>query len=300
MNNYKTMLFLSLAVILLATSACGPKAETPAPTPETAINTSIAETAQAAVLGTLTQIALSMPSNTPTTAFTETPMLTATFLPSPTSNKAMISVSKETNCRLGPDVVYELVGKLDVGIMAEVFGMDPTRSYYFIQNPAKPGTYCWVWGFYATQVNDFVGIPIYTPAYTPIPLNTTTPVLTSTPTVTGTITTPTAACTFVSQSPANNAKFKPGQLYIDLIWTVKNTSLAAWDKTNVSFKFISGTNLHSVTTSSLPANVDPGENATLLLDLNVPATNGPYTETWALVQNSTTLCSLTLNIVVAP
>jgi hypothetical protein len=227
-------------------------------------------------------------------------MQTGTLIPLPTSNKPMISVSKETNCRLGPDTVYERVGQLDPGIMAEVFALDPTKYYYFIQNPSKPDTYCWIWGFYVTTVNDFVGVPIYTPAYTPIPVKTSTPGLTTTPTVTGTITTPTAACTFVSQLPANNAKFKPEQLYVDLNWTVKNTSLATWDKANVSFKFISGTNLHNVSAYSLPANVDPDTNASLLLDLNVPATSGTYTETWSLIQGSTTLCSLTLSIVVAP
>ncbi len=304
MNTNKTFLFLSLAFILLVFSACGPAPETAAPTQDTAINTSIAETAQAAVLGTLTQIALSKPSDTPTPVFTGTPMQTDTLVPSPTSNKPMISVSKETNCRLGPDTVYERVGQLDPGVMAEVFGLDPSRYYYFIENPGKPGTYCWIWGFYVTTVNDFVGLPIYTPGYTPVPVKTSTPGLTTTATATGTIATNTStttpACTFVSQSPANNAKFLPGALYNDLVWTVKNTSLTTWDTTNVSYKFISGTNLHNVTLVNLPADVAPNTNASLVLDLIVPATSGTYTETWSLVQNSTTLCSLTLSIVVAP
>ena len=303
MNTKKTFLFLSLVFVLLVSSACGPAAETTVPTPETAINTSIAETAQVAVQETLTQIALSKPSDTPTPTFTETPMQTGTLVPLPTSSKPMISVSKETNCRLGPDTVYERVGQLDPGVMAEVFGLDPSRSYYFIQNPSKSGTYCWVWGFYATTVNNFVGLPVYTPAYTPLPVNTSTPGtpgLTTTPTVTGTITTPSSACTFVSQYPANNQKFTPGQLYVDLIWTVKNTSLTTWEKANVSYKFVSGTNLHSVTTSALLADIAPDTNSTLLMDLNLPTTIGKYTETWALVQASTTLCSLTLTIEVVP
>jgi len=309
MNTNKTFQFLFLALILLVISACGSASETAVPTQDTTIIlTSLAETAQAGVLGTLTQIALSNPSDTPVPVFTETPMQTATLVPLPTSNKAMISVSKETNCRLGPDVVYERVGQLDPGVMAEVFALDPTKYYYFIQNPSKPGTYCWIWGFYVTRVNDFVGMPIYTPAYTPIPVNTSTPGLTTTPTVTGTIfptvtgtiTTPSSACTFVSQSPANNAKFKPSQLYVDLIWTVKNSSLTTWDNANVSYKFVSGTNLHSVTISNLPADIAPDTNSSLILDLNVPATSGTYTETWSLVKDSTTLCSITLSIVVAP
>lgn len=300
MNTSRTMFFLPLAIILLGISACGPAPETAVPTQDTAINTTIAETAQAAVLGTLTKIALSNPSDTPMPVFTETPMQTATLSALPTSNKPMISVSKETNCRLGPDTVYERVGQLDPGIMAEVFGLDPSRNYYFIQNPSKPGSYCWVWGFYATTVNNFVGLPVYTPAYTPIPVNTSTPGSTSTATVTGTITTPTGACTFVSQSPANNDKFTPGKPYIDLRWTVKNNSPAIWDNANVTYKFISGTNLHNVAISNLPADIAPGTNSTLILDLIVPATSKTYTETWSLVQDSTTLCSLTLTIVVAP
>lgn len=298
--NTKTFLFPFIAIILLGISACGPAPETAVPTQDTAISTTIFETAQAAVEQTLTQIALSMPSNTPSPVFTATPLQTGTMVPLPTSNRPMISVSKETNCRLGPDTVYERVGQLDPGVMAEVFGLDPTRNYYYIQNPAKAGSYCWVWGYYATTVNDFVGVPIYTPAYTPIPINTSTPGLTTTATVTGTITTPVAACTFVSQSPANNDKFTPGEPYIDLNWVVKNSSLSTWEKANVSYKFISGTNLHSVTTASLAADVAPDANSRLLLDLNVPATSGTYTETWSLVQGSTTLCSLTLTIVVAP
>ena len=299
MNHSKTMLIIPLTIILLAFSACGPAPATVAPSQGPDLNTIIAETAQAAVQGTLTQVALSRPSDTPMPTFTETPIQTVTSVPLPTSNKPMISVSKETNCRLGPDTVYERVGKLDPGIMAEVFGLDPTRNYYFIENTSKPGTYCWVWGFFATQVNSFVGLPIYTPAYTPIPFNTSTPGLTTTATATGTITT-TGACTLVSLSPPNNKQFEPGEEYIDLNWTVKNSSTTAWAKTNVSYKFVSGTNLHKVTIYNLPADIAPGTNSTLLLDLVVPATNGTHTETWALVQGTTTLCSLTFSIVVAP
>ncbi|HBG74141.1 MAG: hypothetical protein A2X25_04145 [Chloroflexi bacterium GWB2_49_20] len=188
MNANKIFLFLTIALILLVISACGPApaTETPVPTQDTAINTSLAETAQAGVFGTLTQLALSIPSDTPTPLFTETPINTSAPLPSATSSKPMISVVMETLCRLGPDMVYDRVGALGVGTMAEVYAMDPSRSYYFIQNPNQPGSYCWVWGFYATPVNNFVGMPIYTPAFTPTIRYTSTPTITRTPT--GTLT----------------------------------------------------------------------------------------------------------------
>lgn len=188
MNTNKTVLFLSIALILLVISACGPApaTETATPTQDTFINTSIAETAQAGVFGTLTQMALSIPSDTPTPLFTETPINTSTPLPSATSSKPMISVVMETLCRLGPGTIYERVGELGINTFAEVFAQDPSGDYYFIQNPNNPGTYCWVWGFYATPVNNFVGMPIYTPAFTPTPRYTSTPTTTQTPT--GTLT----------------------------------------------------------------------------------------------------------------
>jgi hypothetical protein len=295
MNTNKIVLFLSIALILLVTSACSPApaTETATPTQDTFINTSIAETAQAGVFGTLTQMALSIPSDTPTPIFTETPINTSTPLPSATSSKPMISVVMETLCRLGPGTIYERVGELGINTFAEVFAQDPSRDYYFIQNPNNPGTYCWVWGFYATPVNNFVGMPIYTPAFTPTPRYTSTPTLTST-------VTPSGACSLVSQTPANNFKMAPGERDFDLVWTVKNTSLTTWLTTNVDFKFVSGTNMHDLAIYNLPVDTAPNTNVALTLDIRAPAVNGTYTETWELVQGATTLCTMSLTIVVGP
>jgi hypothetical protein len=126
----------------------------------------------------------------------------------------MISVVIETLCRLGPDKVYDRVGELGIGTMAEVYALDPSRNYYFIQNPNRPGTYCWIWGFYATPVNNFVGMPIYTPGYTPTFAISLTPTATRTPT--GTLT-PVPA--FTVSNPA--IRECSGSKYLDV--TVKNT-----------------------------------------------------------------------------
>ncbi|HKZ44924.1 MAG TPA: NBR1-Ig-like domain-containing protein [Anaerolineales bacterium] len=298
MNTKKTILFITLALMLLASSACGSATETADPNQVNAVNTGIAETAQSAVNATLTRIALSNPSDTPTPVFTETTIPTATTVFTATSSKPMISVSKTTNCRLGPDVVYDRVGQLDPGVMVEVFGVDPSKSYYYIENPNNPGTYCWVWGYYATEVNDFTGVPVKLPGPTPTPGKTATPGGSKTPTVTGTITN-VGACTTDSLSPLNNSKFKPGTLYIDFTWVVKNTSQTTWDDANVDFKFMNGTNLHDYSVVNLSGDVLPDAKATLLLDLNIPNSVGKYTETWAVVQGATTFCSVTLTIEVA-
>jgi hypothetical protein len=192
MNTNKTLVFLTVALILLVSSACSPAPATETatvavPTKDPILDTSIAETAQAGVLGTLTQMAVnSIPTETPTPLSTATASQTAIPIFSPTSGKPMISVVVETLCRLGPDKVYDRVGALGINTMAEVYALDPSRQYYFIANPNNPGTYCWVWGFYATPVNSFTGIPVYTPAYTPTAAVSLTPSLT--PTRTGTVT----------------------------------------------------------------------------------------------------------------
>jgi len=185
MNKIKLVPLVAIALILLVSSACGP-APTEAPAPATPtvdvqVNTSIAETAQAGVFGTLTQLAASIPSETPAPLITDTPTGTVTPLPSPTSSKFMISVIMETNCRLGPDKVYDRVGALGINTLVEVFGMNPSREYYFIRNPSHPESFCWVWGFYATPVNSYVGVPIYTPAFTPTLALSLTPTVTKTP-----------------------------------------------------------------------------------------------------------------------
>ena len=167
-------------------------------------------------------------------------------------------------------------------------------------------------GFLCHTVNDLAALPIYTPAHTPILANTSTPSLTTTftptgtlntttPTPTGTLNTPTAtttgACTFVSLAPPNNTEIKTDNLYVDLVWIVKNTGTTTWDRTKVSYMFRkgSGTNLHDVEISNLALDITPGNPSTLLLDIK-PQTVGTHTETWDLVENGKTLCSMTLTV----
>lgn len=220
-------MFLIIAVILALVSACGSRPSTNAtPTTDTA-GTSIVETAQAAVLQTLTQQALENPSETPTLAATFTPFLTDTPIASGTPSVPMISVVMETLCRLGPDKVYDRVGVLGVGIPVQVYALDPSRQYYFIQNPSQAGSYCWVWGFYATPMSSFIGVPVYTPMFTPTPALSPTPSLTRTPT--GTLT-PTP--NFSISNPVKRACSSSD--YIDV--TVTNTGGVVFQSGGISIQ----------------------------------------------------------------
>jgi hypothetical protein len=88
----------------------------------------------------------------------------------------MISVSVPTNCRNGPGRVYDRVGSLLVGKVAEVYGRDPTGNYWYIRNPGAGAQFCWVWGEYATLTGPFQFLPVFTPPPTPTPTMTPTPV----------------------------------------------------------------------------------------------------------------------------
>ena len=294
MYTKKILFILSLALILIVISACGPVSatETEPPTQDPAVITSVAETAQAGVFATLTQIAFHVPSETLTPFATLTPEQTATPLPSITSGKAMISVSNDTLCRMGPGTIYDRVGELGVGQLVEVFGLDPSRDYYLIRNPAHPEGFCWVWGFYATPVNSFAGMPVYTPMHTPTPRYTYTP----------TIAAPGSYCALTYIYPLPNKVFQPGE-DIDGTWTLKNTGASTWLKTDVDLKFIGSVNekFHKPgypELSALTADVPKDGTINIIVDLLAPATSGTYTENWALVKGSITLCFMSFSIVV--
>ena len=102
---------------------------------------------------------------TPTQPFILFPSSTATLeTPIPSgSETATISVSVNTNCRLGPGKAYEIAGTLLVDETAEVLGRDPTGEYWYIPNPDPGEAFCWVWGEYATLTGPYLVVPVYTP-----------------------------------------------------------------------------------------------------------------------------------------
>jgi hypothetical protein len=110
----------------------------------------------------------------------------------------------------------------------------------------------------------------------------------------------TGSCSLVSQTPANNTKYAAGYDF-DTNWVIKNTSTFDWIKTNVDFVYVSGTKMHKYADLvDLPLDVVKSGNITLGLDMLAPATNGTYSETWALVQGSTTICTMAVTIKVGP
>lgn len=113
------------------------------------------------------------PTSRPVTeTFTPEPIFTidttlTPILPTNTLEAIMISVSRPTNCRVGPGTAYEIAGTLLVGEEAFVLGRDPSNQYWYIPNPDPGIEYCWVWGEYATIAGNILIVPVYTPIATP-------------------------------------------------------------------------------------------------------------------------------------
>jgi hypothetical protein len=109
-------------------------------------------------------------------------------------------------------------------------------------------------------------------------------------------------CTLVSQTPADNTTFTRGYDF-DTIWTVKNTSSFDWRTDTVDFMYVSGTKMHKPAygdIKDLKVNVAKNGTIALIVDMLAPTTPGTYSETWALKNGSTTICTMFVTIRVAP
>src|SRR5215207_9665958 len=175
----KTNPTLLAVTILLLTVSYGCGVPGVFPSESNLMGTAVAQTIEAA----LTQTAQSqpitpivIPTDTPLFTFTPepptlTPTETLTPIPIFTSTSAIpqISVSVATNCRVGPGRIYDRVGALVVGQVAEVIGRDSTGNYWYIRDPNSSSGFCWLWGEYATLTGNTSALPMFTPPPTPTP-----------------------------------------------------------------------------------------------------------------------------------
>ncbi|MFH2038484.1 MAG: NBR1-Ig-like domain-containing protein [Chloroflexota bacterium] len=110
------------------------------------------------------------------------------------------------------------------------------------------------------------------------------------------------SCALVSQKPTDNTTFKAGTDF-DTTWTVKNTGTFDWRTDTVDFVYVSGTKMHKPAYGDIrDLAKDVAKNGTIALtvDMLAPATSGTYSETWALKNGNTTLCTMFVTIKVVP
>lgn len=165
----------SVAVLLIVSVACVPNL--PAPTQDlnflgTAVmSTMISGVTQTALAGFPVAV---VDSPTPGPTFTPSFTPSATVSPAPVFTSTpvipLISVSVPTNCRVGPGKVYDRVGALLVGQVAEVIGRNLNGNYWYIRNPNDSNGFCWLWGEYASVTGNFAALPVFTPPPTPTPM----------------------------------------------------------------------------------------------------------------------------------
>jgi len=158
--------FLLLSIGLWVILACN------LPLSATPVSSAVAMTAAAQTLTALplqSTLLAATPPSPPLTPLvvSETPSFTP--IVSPTSSAVLLTVSVATNCRTGPDTVYDRLSVLDVGQTAEAVGRYTPSNYWIIQNPGGSGT-CWLWGEYVTVVaGDPRTLPEMTPPPSPTP-----------------------------------------------------------------------------------------------------------------------------------
>lgn len=120
-------------------------------------------------------------ANTLQALFTNTPESTFTLTLSPapsltnTPNLTSLTVSKDTNCRSGPSSVYDILGYMRIGQVADVLGRSSAGDYWIIRLPSNPSIICTIWGGYATLNGDVSGLQVMTPAPTPTLVASATP-----------------------------------------------------------------------------------------------------------------------------
>ena len=163
--------FLLLALLSLSQLFCGLSIQTDNPTADPGIiATGIAATLTARAVSITPTVTTEQATQTATQQPTETesqqPVQTEPVIP----EAASISVSLDTNCRKGPSGDYQKLGYLLPGQTAAVIGRNSTSTWWYIENPKKPGQYCWVWGEYATLHGDISALPVTTPPPPPLPV----------------------------------------------------------------------------------------------------------------------------------
>jgi len=130
----KSLLVLSIFVLLLAACTMPSSTSDEEPSAEELAQTMVAQT-QAAEAAAVTETP-APPTSTATPTSTGTPSITT------------LSVSVATNCRTGPDVVFPLVMVVQPSAVVEVVGQYQAPNYWIIKTPTDET--CWLWGEYAT------------------------------------------------------------------------------------------------------------------------------------------------------
>lgn len=79
----------------------------------------------------------------------------------PSSNKPMVTPKADAaNCRFGPGVAYSAVGGLAASSLVPITGTIADKSWWQIDSPQNPGTFCWVSASVINTFGDLSLVPV--------------------------------------------------------------------------------------------------------------------------------------------
>ena len=156
-----------------------------------------------------------------------------------------------------------------------------------------------------TQTAILLPPPTNTPTITPPPTG--TPTETATPTETFVFILPTSTKPFEPYSAGSNCELialtphnpvlLPREIF-ETNWTLKNTGDELWLDKDIDFKHSGGTDMHREDVYDLPKSVAPDDQVTITVPMYAPKDPGTYTSTWVLALKKTTLCKVSVTVIV--
>ncbi len=166
------------------------------------------------------------PTSTPTRTPTLTPTLTFTASPTPTETPVPVcavtlTLTKNSNCRSGPDTGYDIYTSYALGEQLVVDGYsDNNTLWYRIKIPGQEVGHCWISAANATVEGDVTCTTriIAPPTFTPSPTDVPPPTFTPTPTLRSDTTPPPAPSPFSPKDGALYSCETPGSYLLE--WSV--------------------------------------------------------------------------------
>lgn len=105
-----------------------------------------------------------IPSETP--SLTPSPTITDT----PAPEKVTAILSNNTNCRLGPKDVFELIHIFLQGDKVDLLGKNQEGTFWYVQDQDTGTIQCWLWSEYASPNGVIESLPVFTPPPEPAPI----------------------------------------------------------------------------------------------------------------------------------
>jgi len=97
----------------------------------------------------------------PTETSTPTTEPTATLTPAPTLGPPMVAaLAKDAVCRFGPSLDWSTEGKLPAGQSVPIQARNDKSTWWFIDNPTRPGKFCWVGGDEVEATGDLASLEV--------------------------------------------------------------------------------------------------------------------------------------------